>query len=104
MERGKGRVRDRGVAENGMVGDLNHPTTAPGYRRGRKAAVLKCDYGHKGEPRLPTCPVVLAKRTGRIRKAREVSLTELYPGFYEKNGNCRLYNLVTSSLRDVTKS
>lgn len=77
MERSKGRVRDRGVAENGMVGDLNHPTTAPGYRRGRKAAVLKCDYGHKGEPGLPACPVVFEQRTCRIRKAREVSLTKL---------------------------
>lgn len=77
MERSKGRVRDRGAAENGMVGDLNHPTTAPGFRRGRKAVVLKCDYGHKGEPRLPTCPAVFEQRTCRIRTAREVSLTEL---------------------------
>lgn len=30
-------------------GDLNHPTTAYGYY-GYNTVVLKCDYGHDGEP------------------------------------------------------
>lgn len=48
-ERSKERGRDREAGEKGVVGDLNHPTTAYGYR-GHRAVVLKCDYGHNGEP------------------------------------------------------